>query len=130
MKNKEACVESTFSENLAYWLNKRALSQYELADKIGVSAQTISNYVNGNNFPRMNRVDNICLALGITRSQLLDERDKDNHTPPAIRIGVSIKAVQERLGHDDFKTTMDIYNHVMSSDRKEAVEKFSEYLEA
>lgn len=55
---------------------------------------------------------------------------RHTHCAMLFSAGVSIKAVQERLGHDDFKTTMDIYNHVMSSDRKEAVEKFSEYLEA
>lgn len=57
--------------NLEYWLYEKKMSQAELAKRIGVSAQTISNYVSGRNLPRMSRLDDICKTLGVTRSDLL-----------------------------------------------------------
>lgn len=41
----------------------------------------------------------------------------------------TIKEVQDRLGHTDVKTTMDIYTHVTQRAKKEAIQKFEKYLE-
>ena len=38
--------------------------------------------------------------------------------------GVDIKTVQELMGHSDYKTTLDIYTHVMPEKKKEAVSVF------
>lgn len=42
--------------------------------------------------------------------------------------GATIKEVQDRLGHSDFKTTMDIYTHVTEKAKDEAIQKLSKYL--
>jgi integrase len=42
--------------------------------------------------------------------------------------GASIKEVQERLGHTDVKTTMDIYAHITKKTKASTVEKFDAYL--
>ncbi|TPR53274.1 site-specific integrase, partial [Apilactobacillus kunkeei] len=42
--------------------------------------------------------------------------------------GATIKEVQERLGHEDAQTTMNIYTHVTSKQNKNAVKKLSSYL--
>ncbi|PFN31010.1 integrase [Bacillus cereus] len=38
---------------------------------------------------------------------------------------VHIKEIQERLGHSDINTTMDIYAHMTKNIKKEASNKFS-----
>ena len=50
---------------------------------------------------------------------------QSQHMVYAIRIvhllfeaGVSLKEVQDRLGHTDVKTTMDIYTHVTQKQKK------------
>lgn len=40
--------------------------------------------------------------------------------------GVNVKVAQERLGHKDISTTMNIYSHVLPSSAKEAAEKIGE----
>ena len=40
--------------------------------------------------------------------------------------GVNVKVAQERLGHKDITTTMNIYSHVMPSSAKEAADKIGE----
>jgi len=37
--------------------------------------------------------------------------------------GVNVKVAQERLGHADISTTLNIYSHVLPSSAKEAAEK-------
>lgn len=43
-----------------------------------------------------------------------------------LRQGVDVKVAQERLGHKDITTTMNIYTHVMPSSAKEAADKIGE----
>ena len=42
--------------------------------------------------------------------------------------GASIKEVQDRVGHSDVKTTMDIYNHVMQETREKTPLIFTRYV--
>lgn len=37
--------------------------------------------------------------------------------------GVNVKVAQERLGHKDITTTMNIYSHVLPSSAKDAADK-------
>ncbi|EJG1250756.1 hypothetical protein CXQ52_RS08890 [Staphylococcus pseudintermedius] len=39
--------------------------------------------------------------------------------------GLSIQEVQDRLGHGDIKTNMDIYAHVTEKQRDQVAEKFA-----
>lgn len=42
--------------------------------------------------------------------------------------GASIKQVQDRVGHGDVQTTMNIYNHIMQQSREEAPQLFEDIL--
>ena len=39
-----------------------------------------------------------------------------------------IKEFQDRLGHSDIRTTMDIYAHVTASAKEDALQKFEAYI--
>lgn len=80
--------KDTFSQNLRFWLDRRGLTQAQLAQKIGVSAQTITSYMKGYNTPLLERAEQICNALNITRSELLDPMDADNVVNNSVRINV------------------------------------------
>ena len=79
MNNKieEKETQRIFSDNLKYYLKLNNKTQLDLANAIGVSNTTINNYVKGYNAPRMDKVDKICKYLGVSRSDLLEERIKD-----------------------------------------------------
>ena len=47
-----------------------------------------------------------------------------------VRQGVNVKVAQERLGHKDITTTMNIYSHVLPSSAKEAAEKIGQMIYA
>lgn len=54
---------------------------------------------------------------------------RHTHCSLLFEAGASIKEVQDRLGHSDIKTTMDIYTHVTEKAKEEAILKFESYLE-
>ena len=76
-KNEEKETQRIFSDNLKYYLKLNNKTQLDLANAIGVSNTTINNYVKGYNAPRMDKVDKICKYLGVSRSDLMEERIKD-----------------------------------------------------
>lgn len=74
---EEKETQRIFSDNLKYYLKLNNKTQLDLANAIGVSNTTINNYVKGYNAPRMGKVDKICKYLGVSRSDLMEERIKD-----------------------------------------------------
>ena len=71
---EEKETQRIFSNNLKYYLKLKNKTQLDLANAIGVSNTTINNYVKGYNAPRMDKVDKICKYLGISRSDLIEEK--------------------------------------------------------
>ncbi|WP_308858904.1 tyrosine-type recombinase/integrase [Brochothrix thermosphacta] len=53
---------------------------------------------------------------------------RHTHASLLFESGASIKEVQERLGHKDVKTTMNIYAHVSPEKVKETGERFASYV--
>lgn len=53
---------------------------------------------------------------------------RHTHCSLLFEAGATIKSVQDRLGHSDVKTTMDVYAHVTASAKEDAILKFNEYL--
>ena len=53
---------------------------------------------------------------------------RHTHCSLLFEAGATIKAVQDRLGHKDAKTTMDVYAHVTSKAKAETIERFDSYL--
>ena len=67
-------INNIVAKNLVRVLEEREITQAELAEKIGVSAATVSNWCNGTKMPRMKKFDAICQVLGVNRSDLMEEK--------------------------------------------------------
>ncbi|WP_347550040.1 tyrosine-type recombinase/integrase [Pseudalkalibacillus hwajinpoensis] len=53
---------------------------------------------------------------------------RHTHTSLLIEAGVGTKEIQQRLGHGDINTTMNIYAHITNNMEQKASEKFSELM--
>ena len=53
---------------------------------------------------------------------------RHTHCSLLFEAGATIKSVQDRLGHSDVKTTMDVYAHVTASAKVDAIKRLSDYL--
>ena len=88
-------IKDIFVNNLKYYLNLRGKSQTELANYLGVSKATITNYINGVNLPRMDKVDKICQFLFINRSDLLEDKKGNNKEEEILLLARNIKSLDK-----------------------------------
>lgn len=77
----------SFAENLAELRKYNDLSQEDLADKIGVSRQTLSKYETGESVPDIEKCRLIADVFGVTIDDLIsfDKKDSENmglNVPP------------------------------------------------
>lgn len=54
---------------------------------------------------------------------------RHTHASLLFEAGASIKEVQDRLGHSNSKTTLDIYTHVTQRAKRDTAEKFANYID-
>lgn len=66
-------LKKTFARNLNYFLALNGLKQKDLADYMGVSSSTVSDWCNGVKIPRMDKIQSIANWLGVELSDLLED---------------------------------------------------------
>lgn len=64
-----------FSQNLKKYLEKENMNQAELAEKIGASRQSVSNWVTGKQVPRMEKLQKVADALNIDKNKLFESSE-------------------------------------------------------
>lgn len=69
-----------FSEKLLLARKKCNLTQEELAEKIGVSRQTVAKWESGESLPDIERASDLAAALGITLDELTDTKEPEEKT--------------------------------------------------
>lgn len=75
MDNKEI-----FSRNLNFYMSEHGKSRNDIAEAIGVSYFTVTDWVKGKKFPRMNRVEQLAQYFGVKISDLIEKKSKDTET--------------------------------------------------
>lgn len=63
-----------FSKRLKYYLHKYDMTQSELAKRLNVSTQSVTNWCKGDKSPRMDKVDAMCKIFHCKRSDFMEDR--------------------------------------------------------
>ncbi|AFQ29618.1 site-specific integrase [Bacillus thuringiensis] len=74
-----------------------------------------------------NRLKRLIKLSNITKN-ITPHSFRHTHTSLLIEAGVGIKEIQQRLGHTDIETTMNIYAHMTKNMEEKASQKFSELM--
>lgn len=98
-----------FSNKLKYYLNYYKISQAELARRLDVSSQSVTNWVNGTKSPRMKYVDKMCSIFSCNRSDLIEDKPinppkKDRNRIPVlgrVAAGIPIDAIEEVIDYEE-----------------------------
>lgn len=72
-----------FSENLKYYIERSGKDRRELAEIWGFPYSTLSEWINGRKYPRIDRIEIMADYFGILKSDLIErkmteEKEKDN----------------------------------------------------
>lgn len=84
-----------FNERLADLLQKKHLTQKELAEKAGVTQAAMSHYMKGDRYPRASVMARIADALDVTVEFLINGADKDTEEELAHATRLIARNVQQ-----------------------------------
>lgn len=79
-----------FAENLQRLVNERKIDQRDLAIKLEVSDTSISNWLNGKKYPRINHIQQLAEYFNVNKSELIEENipNLERISPRTVRIPI------------------------------------------
>lgn len=113
MDDKEK-LKAIFSANLKHELKIRNKTQSDLCDVLDMTSSTVSDWVNGKKYPRMDKIQKIADYLGILKSDLTEERHNSIDKARGVRIpvlgrviaGIPIEAIEEIIDYEEISEQM------------------------
>jgi transcriptional regulator with XRE-family HTH domain len=110
-----------FSANLRKYLAEFKMSQSDLAKRLNVSDNTVSNWVRGNKSPRMDKLDAMCKIFSCRRSDLMEEK-------PTYYLNVeTARVAQEVFDNPDLRILFDAARDAKPEDLRLAAEMLRKF---
>ena len=66
--------KKTMSNNLKRYLRINKVSRTQLSENLGISYSTISDWVNGKSYPRIDKIEMMANYFGINKSDLVEDK--------------------------------------------------------
>lgn len=67
-----------FSKNLRHYIEKSGKDRRELSEIWGFPYSTVTEWVNGKKYPRIDRIEKMADYFGIKKSDLIEEKEPDD----------------------------------------------------
>lgn len=74
----------TFASNLIKYMELNNKTRNDISDALGISYYTVTDWVKGKKYPRMDKVEMLANYFGIQKSDLIEEKSEKN--PPIITL--------------------------------------------
>lgn len=74
--------KNIFASNLKYYMSLKQKSRTDISEALGISYYTVTDWVNGKKYPRMDKVEKLANYFGILKSDLIEEFDETKNSPP------------------------------------------------
>ena len=84
-----------FSKNLKRLMVLKNVNRKDIADVLGISYFTVSDWVNGKKYPRMDKVEMLANYFGVLKSELIEVETDNQSTSQNIDITDGEKALLE-----------------------------------
>lgn len=66
--------KNIFADNLKRYMDEAGKTRRDICDALGISYFTVSSWVNGTKYPRMDKVEMLAQYFGISKSDLIEEK--------------------------------------------------------
>ena len=76
-----------FSSNLKMYMELSGKSRNDISNALGISYFTITDWVKGKKYPRMDKVEMLANYFGIPKSYLIEEKTKPSPEEPKLNEG-------------------------------------------
>ena len=99
MDNKEI-----FAYNLNFYMNENGKSRTDLAEALGISYFTVTDWVNGKKYPRMDKVEKLAKYFNIKISDLVEKKSIESNPVEMATIHANILKDEEYVNmYESFK---------------------------
>lgn len=72
------------SQNIQRYMAQKGISRAKLADDLGVKYTTLSDWVKGNSYPRIDKIEMMANYFGISKADLVEKPRKENKVAETI----------------------------------------------
>lgn len=69
------------AKNIQYYMEKRGKTRQEMCDALGVKYTTFTDWVKGNAYPRIDKIELMANYFGISKADLVEEHSNNQNTP-------------------------------------------------
>ena len=90
------------SENLKYYINKSGKDRKELAEIWGFPYSTVTEWINGRKYPRIDRIEIMADYFGILKSDLIEKRTEEHRKMQQINSVLADLTIRMRTDNDFF----------------------------
>lgn len=66
-------------ENTQYYMDKMGIERKDFAKAIGVPYSSLTDWINGKTYPRIDKIEKMANFFGISKSDLVEERKDDSY---------------------------------------------------
>ena len=98
----------TMSNNLKKYLKINNISRNQLSESLGISYSTISDWINGKAYPRIDKIEMMANYFGINKSDLVEEHFIEEKSQGlkipvlgTVAAGIPISAVEDILDYEE-----------------------------
>lgn len=108
MPTRDVDIETEIGRRLRNYRDGLRLSQQALADRAGLSSQSISNYEGGYSAPSLDTIVRLAVALDIPASAIVDrlEDRRDLPTLANVRLRRELDAILRNAPDDQVRTAL------------------------
>lgn len=68
-----------FASNLQKYMERNDKSRTDIAEALGISYYTVTDWVKGKKYPRMDKVERLAKYFGIKKSDLIEKKTIESH---------------------------------------------------
>ena len=76
--------KDVFARNLKRYMERAGKTQKEMADIVGVSAPTFSDWINAKKYPRIDKIEILADYFGILKSDLIEDKTVEEKETPTV----------------------------------------------
>lgn len=98
--------------NIQRFLDEKQISRQELSEKLNIKYSTLTDWINGNTYPRIDSIEKLANFFGVSKSELVEEKQVYFYDPESARVA------QELLNNPDLKMLFDAARDISPEDLK------------
>lgn len=92
--------KNTFATNLKRFMALKDKSRKDLANDLGISYYTVTDWVKGKKYPRMDKVEMLANYFGVLKSDLIEEKTEEHREMQKNNNSIAEVVVRMRTDED------------------------------